>query len=76
MNTINGYNPEAGSRIVRERCGLIQLLRTACEDGEKGERFRGKLRWWMEREGRKVDDELVASLDSLMDLGKTSRGCK
>ena len=30
----------------------------------------------MEREGRKVDNELVASLDSMIDLGKTSRGCK
>ena len=69
-------NPRADDPMVMEICGLIQLLRTACEDGDKGERFRGRPSFWMEREGRNVDDELVASLDSMIDLGKTSRGCK
>ena len=67
VNTIRGYNPEAGSRIVRERCGLIQLLRAACEDGEKAERFRQNLWRWMESNGREVNDELVESLGLIMD---------
>ena len=50
-------------------CGLIQLLRTACEDGEKAERFREELRRWIQIEGRtkrnKID-EIVESLDSMM----------
>ena len=62
-------NPRADDPMVMEICDLIQLLRTACEDGEKAERFREELRRWIQIEGRtkrnKID-EIVESLDSMM----------
>ena len=70
-NRIYGRNPGAGSSMATEICGWIQLLRTACGDGEKAGRLRERLRRWLGR-GEMVDDEVVKSLDRVMDWEKTS----